>query len=201
MGKKYLTEEEIDRKRVAGLNIREYRKEKGWTQEKCAEEWGLSLLTIRRLELNAEPNHRGEYPATKKTAKQIAKVSGIFWEYWYGLTGFRDKEKYEQYVREKAARDTAGSVVLDEMYSDYIRRVEAYRGLFSMLGYEYEDISLSAAFDFSEATEGNSPGPHNLTPMDGTGKQTNLTVAQMEALISYLKKQLAFALFDLSHDA
>lgn len=205
MSKKYLTEEEIDRKRCVGLNVKAFRKEKGWTQEKCAEEWDLSPLTIRRLELNAEPDHRGEYPATKKTAEQIAKKTGIFWEYWYGLSGFRDKERYEQAIREEVERDAAESVALDEMYSDFIRQVEAYRGLFSMLGYEYENIDRTAAYDFCDIAPEQfcvkRLEKHNLTPADGTGKTLNLSDAQMEALIAYLKKQLDFAVFDLSRVA
>lgn len=203
MGVKKLTEEEIDRKRIAGLNIKAYRKEKGWTQEKCAEEWGLSPLTIRRLELNAEPNHRGEYPATKKTAEQIAKKTGIFWKYWYGFSEIRDQAQYEQAVSEEIEHDIAASAALDEMYRDFIRQVEAYRGLFSMLGYEYENMSNDAKYAFwSMFPDGpNYSGPHNLTPADGTGKTLNLSDAQMEALIAYLKKQLDFAVFDLSRVA
>lgn len=205
MSKKYLTEEEIDRKRIAGLNVKAYRKEKGWTQEKCAEEWNLSPLTIRRLELNAEPDHRGEYPATKKTAEQIAKKTGIFWKYWYGLSGIRDQAQYEQAVREEIEHDIAASAALDEMYRDFIKQVEAYRGLFSMLGYEYENIDGTAAYAFSAFFPDDFGGKrlekHNLTPADGTGKTLNLSDTQMEALIAYLKKQLDFAVFDLSRVA
>lgn len=205
MSKKYLTEEEVDRKRIAGLNIKAYRREKGWTQEKCAEEWELSPLTIRRLELNAEPNHRGEYPATKKTAKQIAQKTGICWEYWYGLSGFRDKKRYEQAIREEVEHDAAESAALEEMHRDFIRQIEAYRGLFSMLGYEYENIGRTAAYDFCDIAPEQFGGKrlekHNLTPADGTGKTLNLSDAQMEALIAYLKKQLDFAVFDLSRVA
>lgn len=41
----------------------------------------------------------------------------------------------------------------------------------------------------------------NRIPADGTGKTLNLSDAQMEALIAYLKKQLDFAVFDLSRVA
>ena len=203
MSKKNLTEDEIDRRRCAGLNVKAYRKEMGWTQEKCAEEWEMSVLTIRRLELNAEPEHRGEYPATRKTAEQIAKKTGIYWEYWFGLSGFKDKERYEAYILEEAAIDTAMTEVEENEFAEYIKKVTSYRELFFMLGYKYENVERTAAYDFSEICpeqyDGKPLQPHNLTPINGIGNTLNLSDNQLKSLISYLKKQLDFALFDLSN--
>lgn len=203
MSKKIITEEEIDRRRCVGLNVKAYRKERGWTQEKCAEEWKMSVLTIRRLELNAEPEHRGEYPATRKTAKQIAENTGIYWEYWFGLSGFKDKERYEAYLLEEAAIDAAMAEAEERYFSEFIKKVNSYRELFFMLGYKYENIEGTAAYDFSgicpDKCDGKTLQPHNLTPINGIGKKLNLSDNQLKSLICYLKKQLDFALFDLSN--
>lgn len=206
MGKKILTEEEIERRKCAGHHVKAYRTEMGWTQEKCAEEWDINLMKLRRLEMNIEEKYRNDMqPVTEKTAKQIAQKTGICWEYWYGLSGFRDKKRYERAIREEAEHDAAESAALEEMHRDFIRQIEAYRGLFSMLGYEYENIGRTAAYDFCDIAPEQFGGKrlekHNLTPADGTGKTLNLSDAQMEALIAYLKKQLDFAVFDLSHVA
>ena len=54
MGKKILTEEEIERRKCAGHHVKAYRTEMGWTQEKCAEEWDINLMKLRRPEMNIE---------------------------------------------------------------------------------------------------------------------------------------------------
>lgn len=197
MSGKIIAETEIDRKRRAGTNVKAYRKEMGWTQEKCAEEWDLSVLTIRRLELNAEPEHYGEYPATQKTAKKISDMTGIYWEYWFGLSSFKEKRQYEDYLQEEAARDTGMAEAQENEIAEHIKKVNGYRKLFLMLGYEYENYEGTAAYDFAEMYDGNALQPHSLTPANGNGKKQYLSDHQLQATISYLKKQLDFAMFDL----
>lgn len=197
MSGKIIAEDEIARRRCAGTNVKAYRKEMGWTQEKCAEEWNLSVLTIRRLELNAEPEHYGEYPATRKTAEKISDKTGIYWEYWFGLSGFKEKKQYEDYLQEEAAIDIGMVEAQENAFAKHIKKVNSYRELFVMLGYEYENNEGTAAYEFSELYDGKALQPHSLTPINGIGKKQYLSDDQLEATIFYLKKQLDFAMFDL----
>lgn len=201
MSGKIIAETEFDRKRRAGTNVKAYRKEMGWTQEKCAEEWDLSVLTIRRLELNAEPEHYGEYPATRKTAEKISDKTGIYWEYWFGLSSFKEKKRYEDYLQEEAAMSIGLADAQENAFAEHIKKVNSYRELFFMLGYEYENNEGTAAYEFSEIIpslyDGNALQPHSLTPINGNGKKQNLSDTQLETTISYLKKQLNFAMFNM----
>lgn len=198
MSKNKLTEEERNRRMLMGARIKEFRKQKGWSQEKCAEELGVSDLTVRRLELNADFKHRGEYPATKKTARKLEERTGTFWKYWFGETDHTDEAQYKEALQDWADREQGMSEALAEMDREYERRVNQYRSLFSMIGYHYENIEHTAAYDMAGLT-GEAPiGPHNLTRVGGNNKKVNLSDIQLESLIAYLKKQMDFAIFDLS---
>lgn len=198
MNENKMAEEEINRRMLMGARIKKFRKRMGWSQEKCAEELGVSDLTIRRLELNAEHKHRGEYPATKKTARKLEEKTGIFWKYWFGETDHTDEAQYKGALQDLADREQGMSEALAEMDREYEQRVNRYCGLFSMVGYQYENIEHTVIYDMAGLT-GEAPiGPHNLVRIGGDGKVVNLSDAQLESLIAYLKKQMDFAIFDLT---
>lgn len=201
MSKNKLTEEERNRRMLMGVRIKEFRKQKGWSQEKCSEELGVSDLTIRRLELNADHKHRGEYPATKKTARKLEERTGIFWKYWFGETGYTDESQYKEALQDRTDREQGESEALAEMDREYEQRVNRYCGLFSMIGYQYENIEHTAEYDMAGLT-GEAPiGPHNLTRVGGNNRKVNLSDTQLESLIAYLKKQMDFVIFDLTTQA
>lgn len=201
MSKNKLTAEERNRRMLMGARIKEFRKRVGWTQEKCAEELGVSDLTIRRLELNADHKHRGEYPATKKTARKLEERTGIFWKYWFGETDYTDESQYKEALQDWADREKGESEALAEMEREYEQRVSQYRSLFSMIGYHYENIEHTVAYDMAGLT-GEAPiGPHNLTRVGENNRKVNLSDTQLESLIAYLKKQVNFAIFDLTTQA
>lgn len=186
--KRNLTVEEIDRRKCAAEHLKAFRTEMGWTQEKCSDEWGVSELTIRRMELNAQPEHLGQYPSTKKTAQIIAKHTGICWQYWFGITRHQNEIMYEA---EKTGKERLERFrARDERNAQHFRLAAEYKSLFSRLGFQYENRVQDVDADIIET-------PHVLYSISGE-KVAELSDAQLEGLMSYLKQQLAFSIFRLS---
>lgn len=122
-------------------------------------------------------------------AEKLSQAYEYIPEYWMGETDIQTAAEWE-----RVSQDCT-----DPEEDDRNRQLRQRVEVFEYLGYCYEGAGM-AHFDFLGAVPGTiaPKGEHRLTPLDGTTAGICLSDAELSELTAYLKKQLAFALFDLS---
>ena len=197
MGRQKLTNEQkseqLKNSIIAGEHVKTYRESQNWTQAKCAEEWGVEEITIRRYEGNAKialGQHRKYYPISKSRAKEIERKTGIIYIYWMGETECKTwKEEFERCENIDFGDDPKW------------KEVEQRQIMFYNCGYRYE-LLHDAAHDFSECSPVpdsdivyQSYHPHQLTSFQEPDKHYYFNQEELDALINQLKDTIAFACF------
>ena len=126
------------------------RRENGWTQGELAEKLEREPITIGRYEKG--------YGVREEVAKEIERITGVFWKYWTGETHLKDRGEYLR--QESIAREKAEDEGLAEYEKERAEYQSQLRALFSLCGYRYEDNSAEAAFyDLADSANENEM-PH-----------------------------------------
>ena len=154
--RKDITPADIERNREAGRRMVQLRRENGWTQGELAEKLEREPITIGRYEKG--------YGVREEVAKEIERITGVFWKYWTGETHFKDRGDYLR--QESIAREKAEDEGLAEYEKERAEYQSQLRALFSLCGYRYEDNSAEAAFyDLADSANENElpPCDHKIT--------------------------------------
>lgn len=190
--------EQLSNSIIAGKHIKAYRTSHNWTQVKCAEEWEIEEITVRRYEGNAKlvlGQQRTCYPVSKTRAKKIAAKTGIIYPYWMGETECKTWNEYYAEIEQSESQDMA----------DYIKEkseeLEQRRILFNKCGYHYKFLE-GAIYDFSECSSPSdstmiyqSYHPHQLTSFEEPDKHYYFNQTELDALISQMKDMIVLACF------
>ena len=186
--KKSFAEEDIARRSLVGQRIKEYRQNKDWSQAQLAEKLDKTPQTIGRYE-------RGQEDIPAATAKALAKETGIIEEYWQGKTVCKDRQSYTaelkarlEYEKEELARDLAAE--------DYARSqaalISQYKALFSFLGFDYEDLTHTAAYDFDMS---GTAAAYSLTPTGAGKAPVGFTESEFSQMLRGIHEYIAYVIY------
>lgn len=207
MKKKIYTEKQINYSRIAGERIKAFRIARGWTQEKCAEEWGFGdEISIRRFEGNAKDPKPGKvyYPVSKNSALKIQDKTGIHFKYWMGEAPTQTAADYLEWQREQcdlAQHENASLEAEAELRETEQMHIKMMHDFFFMCGYDYQYLE-GAKYDFASVSQ--NPGEeliyasthrHRLTSFNEPDKHYYFNKTELEALITELRETIAFTCF------
>lgn len=202
MGRQKLSDiqkiEQFNNSIIAGKHIKAYRKLHDWSQIKCAEEWGVEEITIRRYEGNAKltlGQQRTCYPVSEIRAKKIEAKTGIIYPYWMGETECKTWNEYYAEIEKSESQS------VDDYIKAKSEELEQRRILFNRCGYHYKFLE-GAVYDFAECSTTSDSSmiyqsyhPHQLTSFEEPDKHYYFNQEELNALISQMKDMIVLACF------
>ena len=184
--RKDITPADIERNREAGRRMVQLRRENGWTQGELAEKLEREPITIGRYEKG--------YGVREEVAKEIERITGVFWKYWTGETHFKDRGDYlrqESIAREKD--EDEGSAEYEKERAEYQSQL---RALFSLCGYCYEDNSVEADFYDLVNPDNESEMPpcrHKVTDYKNPEQVYQFDDEELERLIAEFRDTIGYS--------
>lgn len=177
---------DIERRKEAGRRIVQLRHKNGWTQGELAEKLEREPITIGRYEKG--------YGVREEVAKEIERITGVFWKYWTGETHFKDRGEYLR--QESIAREKAEDEGLAEYEKERAEYQSQLRALFSLCGYCYEDNSAEAAFyDLADSANENElpPCDHKITDYKNPEQVYQFDDEELKLLIAEFRDTIGYS--------
>lgn len=189
--KKILTEFDIECRKKTGLRLEALKKERGYSIVSLAKELHINDSTLR----NYMKGRKGLDP---DVAAELERKFGKIALYWSGQT---DTTTWAAYYREQAQIEGAAAEEYAAMVSAEIKELSNF---FSYLGYNYQNVSGSAEYDFavflSQSPYKNICGPHCISDSKAeAGTPVYLSQEDLDTLLAQLRDTIGYFCYKKSN--
>lgn len=182
--KKVLTELERVYRQKSAERVKALKDERHSTYKDLAESIGISEATIR--------NYAHQRSAMDSSvARLFQEYTGIIWPYWIGETDCRTWEEHQIEQFEAASEAYA------EMQEEELQRIEQYKALFTVCGFQYENLALSPAYEFDPQ----AAAPHCIIGKNTPALSVKLNDTELNSLVDRLRAAIELECFLKSKQA